>query len=400
MESVWLRIPVIPDARETREKVFGEVAAQLFEATEAKKCWPCGCLHQSLQTIERAVPSAERSPELASALSAATALLLPVKYECLGCQVCYPALAVNAVSQVSGDTALDICPTDAVEVRAGWPPLPGNYTVLRYHAPVAVCTLTDDALSSTLSRQAGPAMAIIGTLHTENLGVERLIRNVLANPYIRFLVVCGTDSRQTIGHLPGQSLVALARHGLDDRSRIQEARGKRPVIRNVERAAVEHFRRTVEVIDLIDTNDLATIHAMVKECSDRNPGPSETYVSEEILSPISGYIPIRMIPDQAGYFVVYVDRQERCLFLEHYKNTGFLDGVIQGNTAPELYSPAIEREWISRLDHAAYLGRELTRAEHTLFTGEPFVQDAAPEQADDSIPTQGKDAPPCHGCPT
>ena len=397
MESVLLRIPVKPDARET---VFGEVTAQLHEATKAKKCWPCGCLHQSLQTIERAVPYTERSPELASVLKAATASLLPFQYECLGCQVCYPALAVNAVAQVSGDTSLDICPTDAVEVRAGWPPLPGNYTVLRYHAPVAVCTLTDDALRSTLSQHLGPAAAVVGTLHTENLGIERLIRNVLANPYIRFLVVCGTDSRQAIGHLPGQSLVALARYGLDERSRIQEAHGKRPVIRNVDRAAVEHFRRTVDVIDLIGTSDIATIQSTVQECSDRNPGPSEPFVSAEVVSPVAGYIPRRMIPDPAGYLVVYVDHHRGCLLLEHYQNTGLLDGVIQGHTAPEVYTPAIESKWISRLDHAAYLGRELARAEHAFLTGEPFVQDAAPERADDSIPTQGKDAAPCSGCPT
>ena len=389
-----------PDGRKTKENIFAEIVAQLHEATEAKKCWLCGCLHQSLQTIERGVASAERAPALASALTAATASLLPVQYECLGCQVCYPAIAVNAVSRISGDTSLDICPTDAAEARAGWPPLPGNYIVLRYHAPVAVCTLTDDTLSRTLSHHAGPAVAIIGTLQTENLGIERMIRNVLANPNIRFLVVCGTDSRQAIGHLPGQSLVALALHGLDDRFRIREARGKRPVIRNVDRAAVEHFRQTVEVIELIGTNDIATIQATVQKCADRNPGQSEPFVSEEIISPISGYIPTRMIPDPAGYFVVYADHHGGCLFLEHYRNTGFLDGVIQGHTAPELYTPAIERGWLSRLDHAAYLSRELTRAEHTLFTGVPFVQDAAPEQTDDSFQTQGKDAAPCHGCPT
>ena len=381
-----------PDARETKEKVFGEVTVQLHEATKAKKCWPCDCLHQSIQTIERAVPSAERSPEIGLALKAATASLLPVQYECLGCQVCYPALAINAVSQVSGDTSLDICPTDPVEVRDGWPPLPGNYTVLQYHAPVAVCTLTDDALSCALAHQGGTSVAMTGTLQTENLGIERLIRNVLANPYIRFLVVCGTDSCQAIGHLPGQSLVALARHGLDDRSRIQEARGKRPVIRNVDRAAVEYFRRTVEVIDLIGTKDMAAIQATVQECADRNPGPSEPFVPEELVLPIPGYLPTRMIPDPAGYFVVYVDHHGGCLFLEHFKNTGLLDGVIQGHTVPEVYTPAIEREWLSRLDHAAYLGRELTRAEHALFTGEPYVQDAAPERAADSIPTQGKGA--------
>jgi tetrahydromethanopterin S-methyltransferase subunit A len=32
---------------------------------------------------------------------------------------------------------------------------------------------------------------------------------------------------------------------------------------------------------------------------------------------------------------------------------------------------------LSRLDHAAYLGRELARAEHSLSTGEPYVQDRA-----------------------
>ena len=76
-------------------------------------------------------------------------------------------------------------------------------------------------------------IAIVGTLHTENLGIERLIANVVANPHIRFVVVCGSDSRQAIGHLPGQSLVALARNGLDERQRIVGAKGKRPVLRNV-----------------------------------------------------------------------------------------------------------------------------------------------------------------------
>ena len=41
---------------------------------------------------------------------------------------------------------------------------------------------------------------------------------------------------------------------------------------------------------------------------------------------------------------------------------------------------AIERVLLTRLDHAAYLGRELARAEHALSSGEAYVQDAAPEQ--------------------
>ena len=47
-------------------------------------------------------------------------------------------------------------------------------------APVAVCTLTDDALAATVAREAGPEVAMVGTLQTENLGIERLIQKSLA----------------------------------------------------------------------------------------------------------------------------------------------------------------------------------------------------------------------------
>jgi hypothetical protein len=39
----------------------------------------------------------------------------------------------------------------------------------------------------------------------------------------------------------------------------------------------------------------------------------------------------------------------------------------------------IEKKLVTRLDHAAYLGRELARAEWALKAGDPYVQDAAPE---------------------
>jgi tetrahydromethanopterin S-methyltransferase subunit A len=87
-----------------------------------------------------------------------------------------------------------------------------------------------------------------------------------------------------------------------------------------------------------------------------------------------------MVGDPAGYFVVYVDRHRGILSLEHYDNDGVLDVVIEADQAASLYIPAIERGLISRLDHAAYLGRELARAEEALRTGAPYIQDAAPEE--------------------
>jgi tetrahydromethanopterin S-methyltransferase subunit A len=345
---------------------------------------PCGCLHNSLQAIERAFPATERPAVLDAAVRAARERLTEVRYDCLGCDVCYPALAINALTRGEHLVDFEPCPTERVETRPGWPPLPGSYTVLRYRAPVAVCTLTDGELATALARGAGPEVSIIGTLQTENLGIERLITNALANPNIRFLIVCGAESRQAIGHLPGQSLVALAHRGLDDRSRIVSARGKRPVLRNLNWNAVEHFRRTVEVVDLVGNAEAAGIMHAVDDCAARNPGPTEPFKEQQVVQPLAGYLPPRMTSDPAGYFVVYVDRSRHLLSLEHYRTDGVLDTVIEGRTAAELYVPAIEKELVSRLDHAAYVGRELARAERALLTGDPYVQDAAPES---SLPT-------------
>ena len=371
-----------------------EAAAQLEHAAAAKKCWTCGCLRQSLETIERAVPPGEQPERLTTAIRDARAHLAPVRYDCLGCPVCYPALAVNALAEGGSVLAVEVCPTEQVEEREGWPPLAGSYTVQRYQAPVAVCTLTDDELAQAVAARAHPAVAIVGTVQTENLGIERVIRNTLANPNIRFLIVCGADSRQAIGHLPGQSLVALGRSGIDAQGRIIDARGKRPVLHNVSPQGVEHFRETVEMLDLVGTVALPQILAAVEACAARNPGAAEPFTPTQVVPPVAGYLPARMLSDPAGYFVVYLDRAKQLLILEHYRPSGVLDAIIQGHTATELYTPAIEKELVSRLDHAAYLGRELARAEEALRTGQPYVQDAAPHP----LPDGGSPGMPVRSC--
>jgi tetrahydromethanopterin S-methyltransferase subunit A len=352
-----------------------EALRQLKEAAAAKKCWCCGCLHGSLDAIERAIPENEQAEELRDVLNVLRSKRVKQQYECIGCDPCYPPLAVNALS-IDGEA----CPSDDVEARDGWPPLPGSYTVLRYNAPVAVCTLTDESLGTQVANRAGSEIAIVGSVFTENLGIERIVMNTLANPSIRFLLLCGPDSKQTMGHLPGQSMTALARHGLDDRGRIRKAAGRRPVLRNIDRSAIEHFRSTVVVVDRIGECDLNVIVDSARECAARSSGPGKPFEPSRIVRKVAGYVPERMISDKAGYFVVYPARARRVLLLEHYRNNGVLDVVIEGRAAAELYYPAIDRGLISRLDHAAYLGRELARAERALENGGPYVQDAAPER--------------------
>src|SRR5579864_989122 len=76
---------------------------------------------------------------------------------------------------------------------AGWPVIDGSYIVGNPESPVAVCALTSERLVEPLAGAAG--VAIAGQVFTANLGLERIVTNVTANPAIRFLLVCGKDSK-------------------------------------------------------------------------------------------------------------------------------------------------------------------------------------------------------------
>lgn len=116
----------------------------------------------------------------------------------------------------------------------------------------------------------------------------------------------------------------------------------------------------------------------VEAAAARAPGPFEGATSDIALATVVAAEPNRLIPDPAGYCIVYPDRARRVLQVEHYTNAGVLDCVMEGFTTAAVYAALIERGLISRLDHAAYLGRELARAEQSLRTGEVYVQDRAP----------------------
>jgi tetrahydromethanopterin S-methyltransferase subunit A len=346
-----------------------------------QKCWACRCLSSSIATIEKAIPRGHRSHELDKAIEAAKETVQPPEIDCRGCDVCYPAIALNELAEIVDpeDLEMDVCPAIETAPRTGWPPLAGNYSVLGYQRPVAICTLNSEDLWHTLARSRPQQVALVGTLKTENLGIERLIQNITADPFIRFLILCGEDSHRRVGHLPGQSLIALGANGINDRARIIGATGKRPVLKNIEPALVEHFRRSVEIIDLMGEDMPDAILSLSAQLAERSPGPCEQLEFKRAMRVQTGYIPDRMAPDPNGYFVIYPDPARGCISLEHYTNEGVLTTIIEGGTAAEVYYPAAEQKLLSRYDHACYLGRELARAEHALNTGEPYVQDAAPE---------------------
>jgi tetrahydromethanopterin S-methyltransferase subunit A len=360
-----------------------QIEIQLREAIQAKKCWRCGCYQDTVDALRQ---SARVNETFEALLTEAQSLYETKRYDCLGCDTCWPAVAQNLAGELDPAIAEGShCATSAPETREGWPPLPGDYHASRFQAPVAVCTLNSDQLSKALSATPIEGLSIVGTLHTENLGIERLVRNVLANPHIRFLVVCGEDTRKTIGHLPGQSLVALAQHGVDATMRITEAKGKRPQLKNITAQHVDAFRQQIQIIDQIGNCDLPALQELIATTANNDPGPFTDSPVEANTIPVEvAKEPDKLVLDPAGYFVVYPDRTHRCLTLEHYRNNGVLDRILTATSATALYSSVIDAKLISRLDHAAYLGRELARAEHALETGEVYVQDRAPGEINQS----------------
>ncbi len=373
------------------------ITNQIEEAIAAPKCHKCGCLQQTVEALSATEPGRH---ELAPVLATARGVFEPKKYDCLGCPVCYPALAANAFVEAwpEAGAGLDLCPTEEPDARQGWPPLPGDYSVIRYGAPVAACALNSELLVKQLSELKPDGLAIVGTMHTENLGIERVIKNTLANPHIRFLLLCGEDTHQAVGHLPGQSFESLFRHGLDERGRISEARGKRPVLKNVSREEVDAFLNQVEMVSMIGEQEVERVTSQIRACAERDPGAYSHPFAGAPVERIQVPEPRRLTLDKAGYFVVYPDARNRRLVVEHYTNQGVLTCVLEGTSTGALYSEAIERQLVTRLDHAAYLGRELARAERSLLDGSAFVQDAAPGELEVPAPKDACSSGSTCGC--
>ena len=149
----------------------------------------------------------------------------------------------------------------------GWPVISGDYIVGDPESPVAVTTL-----ASHIEPDSTGA-AIAGPCKTENLGIEKVVANIISNPNIRFLILAGAEVQ---GHITGQSFKALHANGADpDKKKIVGATGAIPFVENVPLEGVERFQQQLEIVDLIDTEDVGTIQAKINECVEKDPGAFE-----------------------------------------------------------------------------------------------------------------------------
>lgn len=155
------------------------------------------------------------------------------------------------------------------DVIEGWPLETGDYDVGDIQCPVAVVTLGSKMNADVVQRGA----AIAGPLHTENLGIEKVVANVISNSNIRFVIVCGSEVQ---GHITGKTMEALYENGIDPEKKvILGSPGAIPFVENLSVEAVERFQNQVTLISMINNENLDEIEEKISECIANDPGAYE-----------------------------------------------------------------------------------------------------------------------------
>jgi tetrahydromethanopterin S-methyltransferase subunit A len=392
-----------PDTIESLPFRAAPALDEIARGMELKKCRKCGCMKDALDQAERAFESAEE-PEIRSLLpriAVYQARMEPLAYDCIGCKKCWGADATIELANNFDEVELDICGNEDKHASGGiqsvirssnrsahasavaaWPPHPGDYIVGNPEGTVAICTLSNRDLPVSLIRAGEPAVAIAGRCDTENIGVEKVVLNLLANPRILWLVICGTEAK---GHRAGDAFLRLKERGVDADMRVLESASWRPILKNLTLLDVAQFRQQIEEVNLIGVTELEGILAAVRDCSHRPVEAFPAVLAEAVcrndtlaaIEHIPAKAPKQLRLDRAGFFIVLPQPQKRLIVCEHYENSGRLAHVIEGRQAALIAATAVERGFVTQLDHAAYLGRELAKAETALSNGITYEQDAA-----------------------
>ena len=367
-----------------------------------KKCRKCGCMRDALGQASRAFEASE-APEiraLQDRIAVYQARMEPLAYDCIGCKKCWGADATIQLARHFEDVEFEACDSGDQNARCGsktaapfkapagaavkptWPPFPGDYLLGNPEAAVAVCTLSRRDLPARLVAVGEPALAIAGRCDTENIGIEKVVLNLLANRRIRWLVLCGQEAP---GHRAADAFLRLKERGVDANMRVLESASWRPILKNLTLLEVARFREQIEVVNLVGRSELDAILGAVRRCAQKParalpPAPTESAGGGEALAGVErirASAPKQLRLDRAGFFIILPQPQTGLIVCEHYENSGRLAHLIEGRQAALIAATVVERGWVTQLDHAAYLGRELAKAEAALSVGIAYEQDAA-----------------------
>lgn len=155
-------------------------------------------------------------------------------------------------------------------------------------------------------------------------------------------------------------------------------------MKNLTKAETEHFRSQVKVIDLLGNCDSSLLAANLKDLNRLSLPPYESGLVIDIVEVRKTQPAKRLKLDRSGYFVIMLMQgREQPIVVEHYTNDGVLQNVIEGKDAASICATILEMKLVSQIDHAAYLGREIAKAEFSNVYKLKFIQDKAQGHSDD-----------------
>ncbi|MFN7181945.1 MAG: DUF4346 domain-containing protein [Planctomycetota bacterium] len=368
--------------KELIEKIRSEIMAGIKMA----KCKKCGCMKDVLEKLFEFL-SLNKNKELSQLLVDVRTWLEEmdsIKYSCLGCKHCFPVEAINILTLhfPTLNSSFGTCRFEVKEDR--WPPVAGEYFVLckGKTCPVAVSTLGSIELAETLSNKRPEGLCIVGKTETENIGIEKIIKNTITNPFIRFFIITGKESQ---GHYSGKTLLSLYENGVDKNMKVIGSPGRHPILKNVSFSEIETFRKQVQIINMTECEDVTKIIITINQFSREIISNYNSKDCCEAVSFIHTSSPSKILAseskkikmDKAGYFIVIPCSERKIIIVEHYAYDNKLLHIIEGKDARSIYHTIIENGWVTELSHAAYLGRELTRAEFSMKYGIKYIQDKA-----------------------
>jgi tetrahydromethanopterin S-methyltransferase subunit A len=380
---------------------FKKVHSEIQRGMGLSKCIKCGCMRGTLENLKVSLPllKTKDSSELLQSVNEWLDQLQPLEYPCFGCKYCIPPEAMTILTSkypVLASATLSSCEMQVDD--SSWPPVEGEYTVLDKSAPVAVSTLASIKLEEKIAKLKPEGLCIIGKTETENIGIDKIIKNVISNPSISSLIVAGKDAE---GHQSGRTLLALWENGVDKNMRVIGSNGRRPILKNVSKADVDTFRKQITVEDMTGSENTRSVAKKIRELSkeatalssasgcgcDSTCCDTSTVAMPAVILPESRrtistikakkFSKSSIKLDKAGYFVILPQKKKESILVEHYSYDNKLVRKIEGKKSRDIYLTIINNRWVTELGHAAYLGKELSRAELSITKGYRFIQDGA-----------------------
>lgn len=378
---------MLKDIKMTDEHYLNKIFGKIEKGMKLSKCRNCGCMQGALDELEAFFgEKAENYSELFEEIKNYQISMHSREYNCLGCEYCYPAVAANHFNSFLNNEKLNRHENKGYSDNRNksWPFVNGEYYAFCEGSvcPVAVSTLSDAELAEKLALRRPAELCIVGKTKTENIGVEKVVKNIITNPTIRFLLLAGSESK---GHLSGKHLYELWKNGVDENMKVKMGNSKGSRLSNLTLQEVEAFRNQVEVIDMIGCEQekeiLSKIHEISQDvgiscCCETECAENIPYEAEKIPI-INAERSSNIELDEAGYFVIFTESETKSILVEHYSYENELLNTVEGNDAKSIYQTIIRKGWLTHLSHAAYLGEELAKAELSNEMGFKYVQEGA-----------------------